>query len=87
MLELTEAASAQLHRSLAGTKMPDHEGKCFRIVPKNEQYLTLKLARPAPSDSTFEHEGDTVLALPEALRPFFNGRSLDIDNSGNLKLI
>lgn len=86
MLELTEAASAQLHKSLAGTKAPDHEGKCFRIEPKNEQYLTLKLARPAPSDDTFEHEGDTVLALPKALRPFFKDRSLDIDKSGNLKL-
>ena len=87
MLELTEAAGAQLHKSLARAQMPDHEGKCFRIVPKDKQYLTLTLERPAPTDSTFEHEGATVLALPEALSPFFKDRSLDIDKSGNLKLI
>lgn len=87
MFELTEAAGARLHKSLAGTRMPDDEGKCFRVVPKDEKFLTLKLARPAPSDSTFEYEGAVVLALPMALRPFFRDKSLDIDPSGKLKLI
>lgn len=87
MFELTDAAGAQLHKSLAGTQTPEHEGKCFRIVPKDDKSLTLKLARPAPSDATFEHDGAVVLALPKALRPFFKDKSLDTDQSGKLKLI
>lgn len=87
MLELTDAAGARLQKSLAGIQMPDHEGKCFRIVPKDDKVLTMKLARPAPSDVTIEHDGAVVLAIPKALRPFFKDKSLDIDQSGQLKLI
>jgi hypothetical protein len=87
MLELTEAAKAQLHRSLAKADKPEQQGKCFRVVPKDEAFLTLKLATPAPSDTIFEHKGDQVLAMPKALQPFFEDKSLDIDKSGKLKLI
>ncbi len=87
MFELTDAAGAQLHKSLAGARIPDHEGKCFRVVPKDDSFLTLKLARPTSSDVTLEHDGAVVLALPKALRPFFKDKSLDIDQSGQLKLI
>jgi hypothetical protein len=86
MLELTEAAKDQLHKSLAAADQPEQEGKCFRIVPKDEKFLTLRLARPAPGDTVFTHDGETILALPKALQPFFEDKSLDIDNSGKLKL-
>ena len=36
------------------------------------------------SKITFKHEGQVILALPEALGPLFEGRSLDIDDGGNL---
>jgi hypothetical protein len=86
MLELTEAAKSTLHKSLATADKPEQQGKCFRIVPKDEQFLTLKLAEPAPSDTVFTHDGETILALPKALQPFFQDKSLDIDNSGKLNL-
>jgi hypothetical protein len=86
MLELTDAAKQTLHKSLQTADADAHQGKCFRIVPKDDQSLTLALARPAPSDSVFEHEGDTILALPKALEPFFDDKSLDIDAAGKLKL-
>lgn len=86
MLDLTQNAGAQLCRALAATSMPENKGKCFRIVPKDDKQLTLKIARPAPSDSTFKYDGKVVLALPKALRPFFEGKRLDIDDSGQLKL-
>lgn len=66
--------------------MPDHEGKCFRVVPKDDKYLALRLARPAASDSTFKHDGRVVLALPKALRSFCRDKSLGVDQSGKLKL-
>jgi hypothetical protein len=86
MLELTQAVKQRLHKSLATADKPEQQGKCFRIVPEDERILTLKLARPAPSDTVFTHKGDKVLALPKALRPFFQGKSLDIDAAGTLRL-
>jgi hypothetical protein len=87
MFELTEAAGQQLHKSLTKNRVPAREGKCFRVIPRDDKFLTLKLARPAPSDETYEHDGVTVLALPKALRPYFKNKSLDIDQSGDLRLI
>ena len=86
MLKLTETAKNRLHKSLAAADKPKLQGKCFRIVPKDNKFLTLKLAKPAPSDTVFTHDGNDVLALPKALQPFFQGKSLDIDSEGNLKL-
>jgi hypothetical protein len=86
MLELTKAAKSQLYNSLANADKPAQHGKCFRIVPKDEKSLTLKLAKPSPSDKVFTHDGETILALPKVLQPFFRDKSLDIDASGKLKL-
>jgi hypothetical protein len=66
--------------------MPEQEGKCYRVVPKDDKLLTLKLAKPSPTDVTFEHDGAVVLAVPKAPRPFFKDKALDIDSSGNLQL-
>jgi len=86
VLELTELARSKLHGSLAAADEPVRQGKCFRIVPKDDKYLTPKIAKPASDDTVFTHDGDDVLALPRALHPFFRGKSLDIDTSGKLKL-
>jgi hypothetical protein len=86
MLQLTEAAGAQLHKSLTENHVPEHDGKCFRMVPKDERLLTLKLGKPAPSDSTLEYDGHVVLAVPKSIGPFVEDKNLDIDSDGNLKL-
>ena len=44
MLELTDAAKKTLHKSLQTADADAHQGKCFRIVPKDDQSLTLALA-------------------------------------------
>jgi hypothetical protein len=85
-MEVTEAARKQLHHSLAERDAARNGGKCFRIMPKEDRSLTLNLARPDPSDATFEHDGHVVLAVPKALESFFNNKSVDIDNSGNLTI-
>jgi hypothetical protein len=84
MLQLTQTAKEKLHASLARSDTANDEGKCFRIVPKDEKTLTLTVATPETSDSTFSHEGQVILALPEALQPLFEDKSLDIDDGGNL---
>ena len=86
MFQLTDAAGEQLHKSLARIRIPEHEGKCFRMVPKDDKYLTLMLAKPGASDATFKHDGRVVLALPKALRSSFRVKSLGVDQSGKLKL-
>lgn len=86
MFELTEAAKSTLHKSLKKAQGTEQQGKCFRVVPKNDKYLTLKLASPTPSDTVFKHRGDEVLAMPKALQPFFEGKRLDIDDHGKLQV-
>lgn len=84
MLQLTQTAKEKLHASLSQSDVVNDEGKCFRIVPKDEKTLTLTIAEPESSDSTFSHEGQVILALPEVLQPLFEDKSLDIDDGGNL---
>ena len=86
MLELTDTARSKLMHSLAATKMPDHTGKCYRIIPRDDKYLTLRLAKPAADDSIVRHDGHAILAVPKVLRSFFKDKTLDIDNTGKLKL-
>lgn len=86
MLELTTAAKERLHKSLCSANETREQGKCFRVVPKDDRHLTLRLARPMAGDSVFTHDGDNVLALPKALQPFFEDKSLDIDEEGQLQL-
>jgi hypothetical protein len=76
MLAVTEAAISHLHDSLKSVADSDVEGKCFRIVPKDGVHLGLSLAEPKPGDKKYEHEGDTVLAVPAELQPGCAGRPL-----------
>ena len=89
MLQLSDAAGERLHKSLAATREKNQESNslCFRVVPKDDKMLTLKIAKPAPSDTRIEYDGSTVLAVPKALGPFFKKRTLDIDKTGNLRVV
>ena len=83
MLSVSNPALQQLHGA-----MPDagDAGKSFRIMPKDETNLTLKYMDVADSDTTFEYDGATVLALPEELVPFCENKSLDVNDAGQLEL-
>ena len=81
MLDVTDAAKKQLHKALDNMNQKD---KCYRLIPADGKSLKLKLARPAPGDSTIEHDGVTVLALPKVLKSFVRNRSLDVDSGGKL---
>jgi hypothetical protein len=82
MLDVSDAAKEQLHKSLSAT---DEKDKCYRLIPVDGKSLKLSLAKPAPDDATVEHEGMTVLALPKILQSFVRNKSLDVDSSGNLR--
>jgi hypothetical protein len=40
----------------------------------------------ADSDTTFEYQERTVLALPEELSPLCENKTLDLNNEGQLEL-
>ena len=86
MLAVTNAAISHLHDSLKAIENSDAEGKCFRIVPRNGANLGLSLAEPEPTDKKYEHEGETVLALPKELQPGCAGRTLIVNDDGKLEI-
>ena len=83
MLSVTAPALEQLHSSLLSS---DDKSKCFRIVPKDEATLTLEFMEFEDSDTTYEMQGRTVLALPEILAPYCKDKNLDVNSDGKLEL-
>jgi hypothetical protein len=88
MLKVTDAALQRLLNAVHEAQDPETttSDACFRIVPNDGASLGLALQSPAPSDLTFEHEGTTVLAIPEALLQVCAQRTLDVDADGYLVL-
>ena len=87
MLKVTDAALQRLLNAVQEAQGPNSgDSACFRIVPKDGASLGLALQSPAPSDLTFEHEGTTVLAVPEGLLQVCAQRTLDVDSDGCLVL-
>ena len=83
MLSVSTPALEQLHSSLLSST---DTSKCFRIVPRDEKTLTLRYMEFKDSDKTFEMQGRTVLALPDALAPYCSDKNLDVGKNGNLEL-
>lgn len=86
MLSVSNAAMEQLSDRLQSVSSGDEDARCFRIVPKDETNLALSLTEPAPSDTTFEHGGNTVLAVPKELNDLCGDKSLDVNDDGKLEL-
>lgn len=86
MLSVTDAAMQHLYDSLTSAANADLGGRCFRIVPTDDNNLRLSLAKPVPGDATYDYEGSTVLALPTELQEFCSDKSLDVDENGRLEL-
>jgi hypothetical protein len=86
MLEVTDNAKKELHKSLAVMRDESQHDRCFRLVPSNGKSLALSLSKPASSDSTFDYDGQVVLALPKKLHPYLQNRSLDVDDNGKLRI-
>ena len=83
MLSVSNPALQQLHGSLPESVSAN---KCFRIMPQDESNLTLKYMEVEESDTTFEYEERTVLALPEDLVPLCENKKLDVNDEGQLEL-
>jgi len=76
MLTVTEAASACLAEILKREEVP--EGAAVRFVHE-EGGLRLQSDDERPGDTTFQHEGRTVLLLDEQVSELLADETLDAD--------
>jgi hypothetical protein len=83
MLSVSNPALQRLHSALPESASAK---KCFRILPQDESTLTLKYAEFEASDTTFEYQERTVLALPDTLAPLCDNKRLDVNDEGQFEL-
>lgn len=87
MLTVTDTVLEQFDKAIANATDADADEKCLRIVrSETAGGLSLALQSPAPSDTTYEYEGRTVLAVPSSYAEFCDDKTLDIDDQGRLTL-
>ncbi len=66
MFKVTEAAGAHLSDMLAEAETPENENVVIRMS-QSKDGLGLTLGQAGPADTTFAHEGVTILAIDEKL--------------------
>jgi len=76
MLTVTEAASARLAEILKQEEFP--EEAAIRFV-REAGGLRLQSDNERPGDTTFQHEGRTVLLLDEQVSELLADETLDVD--------
>lgn len=86
MLTVTEPVLKQFDRALAKAGDTGGAERCLRLIRGHDSNLSLTLESPEPGDTTYEYEGRTVLAVPEAYAGFCSDKLLDMDEQGRLVL-
>jgi Fe-S cluster assembly iron-binding protein IscA len=78
MLTLTEAAGEHLTQVLDNSKAP--EQIAVRLVA-GENGLAMAADQPKPEDTTFDHNGRTVLVLDQQVAQALDARTLDVEET------
>ncbi len=78
MLTLTEAAGDQLTKILDDSNAPQE--MAVRLVA-GEKGLAMAADQPKPEDTTFDHNGRTVLVLDEQVAQVLDARTLDVEET------
>jgi hypothetical protein len=84
MLVVTDRALEALDSALKN-RPSSSSADCFRLT-KQDDGLRVSVEKPAADDSTFEHAGETVFAVPTYLEEAVANRTLDVDDKGGLTL-
>jgi len=84
MLTLTQAAGEHLSKLLDESDANDEAA--VRLVAR-EQGLALAADQPRPEDTTFEHDGKTVLILDQQVAEALADRTLDVQDTENGKAL
>ena len=82
MFTITEAAGAYLAKKLAEVETPENEIVVIRMSQSKDS-LGLTLGQSGPEDTTFAHEGVTVLAIDEELSQALANDTLDVETTEN----
>ncbi len=82
MFTVTEAASAHLAQLLAEAETSENENVVIRIS-QGKDGLGLMFSQAGPEDTTFAHEGVTVLAIDEKLSQALANNTLDVETTEN----
>ncbi len=82
MFTVTEAAGAHLANMLAEVETPEDENVVIRMS-KGKDGLRLTLGQAGPEDTTFAHEGVTVLAIDEEVSQALANNTLDMETTEN----
>jgi len=86
MLTVSQAALEKFDDTINTMSESPDAGLCLRMVRSEESGLALSLEPVHSEDTTFEYEGRTVLAVPDAFADFCDDMQLDLDDTGNLTL-
>ncbi len=78
MFKVTEAAGAHLSNMLAEAETPENENAVLRIS-QGKDGIGLLLSQEGPEDTTFPHEGLTVLVIDEKLSQELENKTLDVE--------
>ena len=78
MFSMTEAAGARITESLERNEAP--EDVVIRLE-REERQLTLRRGHAHPGDSTFAHEGRTVLVLHDELCQELADSTLEVEDT------
>ncbi len=82
MFMVTEAAGAYLVNMLAGVETPENENVVIRMSRKKDGW-GLTRGQAGLEDTTFAHEGGTVLAIDGELSQALADKTLDVKTTEN----
>ena len=83
MLNVTDAATAYLSELLSTAEAPEDVAVRFVYESKGESKgFQMRTDSEQPGDTTFEHEGRTVLIMEEQIADLLVDRTLDIHDAG-----
>ena len=80
MFTVTEAAGAHLAQLLAEVETSENEHVVIRISQGKDAF-GLTFSQASPEDTTFPHEGVTVLAIDAELSQGLANRTLDVETT------
>ena len=86
MLTVSDAALQKFDDTINTMSESPDDNLCLRMVRGEDSGLALSLEPVQSEDTTFEFEGRTVLAVPDAYVEFCDDKALDLDETGNLTL-
>ncbi|MEZ6241675.1 MAG: hypothetical protein R3B57_01390 [Phycisphaerales bacterium] len=81
MLTVTDSARATLAGMLESNNAP--EGVALRLAPSQQGGLGLTPDKPVEADTTFDHDGRTVLCVQEELVGQLEGVVIDAEQGAN----